>query len=291
MAAVAELSVLLFALISNSQAEELIVIRKENNSYTFKLPEEASSCLISRCVGEEKLVLLNTSDLWPQNSSVPEDLKQRLVSMANTSSYMIQNLTHSDSGLYQEECWTDGKVTYEKNITFTVGGSTNGFNHTFVIYEETIDLSCSEAADNLDVQWLKRDYGYEQEIWNRVYGDKTASMRENDRGRYQVVKNTSALRISNISTTDFGVYNCLVMNQQQLVSSKATQFLQNKEIIYRSVEDTALLQCSVTDFSGDKPPYWETNLFNFHQGQHNYSVGEVDQNYSLVLTSWVINRI
>ncbi|KAF3846913.1 hypothetical protein F7725_003991 [Dissostichus mawsoni] len=81
------------------------------------------SCLISRFVGEEKLVLWNTSDLWNQNSSVPEDLKQRLVSMANTSSYMIQNLTHSDSGLYQEECWTEGQVTYEKKITITVCGS------------------------------------------------------------------------------------------------------------------------------------------------------------------------
>ncbi|KAF3846934.1 hypothetical protein F7725_004012 [Dissostichus mawsoni] len=110
MAAVSELSVLLFALISNIHAEELITIREESDSFTFKLPEEASSCLISRFVGEEKLVLWNTSDLWNQNSSVPEeDLKQRLVSMANTSSYMIQNLTHSDSGLYQEECWTEGQ--------------------------------------------------------------------------------------------------------------------------------------------------------------------------------------
>ncbi|KAI9526527.1 hypothetical protein NQZ68_038944 [Dissostichus eleginoides] len=90
MAAVSELSVLLFALISNIHAEELITIREENDSFTFELPEEASSCLISRFVGEEKLVLWNTSDLWNQNSSVPEDLKQRLVSMANTSSYMIR---------------------------------------------------------------------------------------------------------------------------------------------------------------------------------------------------------
>ncbi|KAF3847016.1 hypothetical protein F7725_004094 [Dissostichus mawsoni] len=48
MAAVSELSVLLFALISNIHAEELIFIRKESDSFTFELPEEASSCLISR---------------------------------------------------------------------------------------------------------------------------------------------------------------------------------------------------------------------------------------------------
>ncbi|KAF3846931.1 hypothetical protein F7725_004009 [Dissostichus mawsoni] len=142
MAAVSELSVLLFALISNIHAEELITIREESDSFTFKLPEEASSCLISRFVGEEKLVLWNTSNLWNQNSSVPEDLKQRLVSMANTSSYMIQNLTHSDSGLYQEECWTEGNVTHEKHFTITV---------------------CGYIADNLDVQWLKQDYRSEQE--------------------------------------------------------------------------------------------------------------------------------
>ncbi|KAF3841613.1 hypothetical protein F7725_023564 [Dissostichus mawsoni] len=73
---ISELSVLLFALISNIHSEELIVIREERDSLTFELPEEAGSCLISRSVGEEKLVLWNTSDLWPQNSSVPEDLKQ-----------------------------------------------------------------------------------------------------------------------------------------------------------------------------------------------------------------------
>ncbi|KAF3846912.1 hypothetical protein F7725_003990 [Dissostichus mawsoni] len=139
MAAVSELSVLLFALISNIHAEELITIREESDSFTFKLPEEASSCLISRFVGEEKLVLWNTSNLWNQNSSVPEDLKQRLVSMANTSSYMIQNLTHSDSGLYQEECWTEGNVTHEKHFTINVCGYiVHDKNHQCLISTKTV---------------------------------------------------------------------------------------------------------------------------------------------------------
>ncbi|KAI4795050.1 hypothetical protein KUCAC02_031674 [Chaenocephalus aceratus] len=62
MAAVSELSVLPLALISNIHAEDLIVIREESDSFTFKVPEKAGSCLISRFVGEEKLVLWNTSD-------------------------------------------------------------------------------------------------------------------------------------------------------------------------------------------------------------------------------------
>ncbi|KAI9521959.1 hypothetical protein NQZ68_041598 [Dissostichus eleginoides] len=290
MAAVSELSVLLFALISNIHAEELIVIQKENDSFTFKLPEEAGSCLISRFVGEEKLVLWNTSDLWPQNSSLPEDLKQRLVSTADTSSYKINDLTHSDSGLYQEECWTEGNVTHGKNTTITVCSSMNRIRYEYQNVRNTIDLPCPGAADHLDVQWLKRDNRSEQEIWTRVFGDNTASVMDNDRGRYQVVKKTSALRISNISTTDLNLYNCLVMNQQQCVSSHPEQFLLNTEWMYRSVEDTVVLQCPVTDLSEENPPYWTTTFYNGDQVKQNFTGSLGDQNYSLVLTSVTLNH-
>jgi len=289
MAAVSQLSVLLFALISNIHSEELIVIREERRSFTFELPEEAGSCLISRSVGEEKLVLWNTSDLWPQNSSVPEDLKQRLVSVANTSSYKINDLTHSDSGLYQEECWTEGNVTHERNITVTVCGYIDGPWSVSMEDEETKDLPCRGAADHLDVQWLKRDYRYEQEIWTRVFGDDTASVMDNDRGRYQVVKNTSALRISNISPADLGEYTCLLMNQQQCVRSQPVEYYLDREWIYRSVEDTVVLQCPDSGFHGDKPPDW-IRLNNIDQGQHSLSGSLVDQNYSLVLTSVTLNH-
>ncbi|GLD65678.1 carcinoembryonic antigen-related cell adhesion molecule 1-like protein [Lates japonicus] len=109
MAAVAELLFLLFALLSNIHAEEIIV-RKEADSYTFRTPRKVDLCLISRFVSEEKLVLWNTSDLRPENSTVPEELKRRLSvhSRANVSFYTINNLNHSDSGLYQEQCWTKG---------------------------------------------------------------------------------------------------------------------------------------------------------------------------------------
>ncbi|KAI4792797.1 hypothetical protein KUCAC02_016398, partial [Chaenocephalus aceratus] len=121
------------------------------------------------------------------NSSVPEDLKQRLVSVADTSSfYKINDLTRPDSGLYQEECWTEGNVTHEKHFTATVCGSTDGTWSEYMEDEETKDLPCHGAADHLDVQWLKRDYRYEQKIWARVFGDDTASVMDNERGRYQV---------------------------------------------------------------------------------------------------------
>ncbi|KAI4798172.1 hypothetical protein KUCAC02_022243 [Chaenocephalus aceratus] len=123
MAAVSELSVPLFALISHIHAEDLVVLREESDSLTFELPEEAGCCLVSRSAAEEKLGLWNTSDLWNQNSSVPEDLKQRLVSVADTSSYEINDLTRSDSGPYREECWTEGEATHERNTTVTVCGS------------------------------------------------------------------------------------------------------------------------------------------------------------------------
>ncbi|KAF3841759.1 hypothetical protein F7725_023710, partial [Dissostichus mawsoni] len=112
---------------------------------------------------------------------------------------------------------------------------------------------------------------------------------ENDRGRYQVVKNTSALRISSFSTTDLGVYNCLVMDQQQCVSSHPAQYQMVSDFIYHSVDDTVVLQCPVTGFSKEKPPYWKATLLNSAQGQQNYS-SLVDQNYSLVITSVTLDH-
>ncbi|KAI4794146.1 hypothetical protein KUCAC02_032255 [Chaenocephalus aceratus] len=289
MAAGSELSVLLLALISNIHAEELIVLREESDSLTFELPEEAGCCLVSRCAGEEKLVLWNTSDLWDQNSSVPADLRQRLVSVANTSTYTIQNLTRSDSGPYREECWTEGNVTHERHFTMTVCGSIGETRFTRMD-GETMDLPCPGAADHLEVQWLKRDSRYEQETWTRVSVDDTASVMDADRGRYQVVGNTSALRISNISTTVSRRFSCLLMDRQQCVSSHSAQFLLTTERIFRSVGDTAVLRCPVTDFSEDKPPYWTTDFLNSDQGQLNRSVGVVDRRYSLVLTSVTLDH-
>ncbi|KAI4786691.1 hypothetical protein KUCAC02_036964, partial [Chaenocephalus aceratus] len=110
---------------------------------------------------------------------------------------------------------------------------------------------------------------------------------DNDRGRYQVVKNTSALRISNISPADLGEYTCLEMKRQQCVRSIALEY-ELLERIYLSVEDTAVLQCPDSGFNEEKPPRWKTRLYNNHQEQQNQPVGVMDQNYSLVLTSVMV---
>ncbi|XP_039649729.1 immunoglobulin superfamily member 10-like [Perca fluviatilis] len=292
MAAVTELSFLLFALSNYIHATELIYIKKEGYSYTFKLPKNSTSCLISRCVGEEQLVLWNTSDLWSNSSSVPQHLKQRLVSSVKTSSYTILNLTHSDSGRYREECWTEGNVTHDNNFTITVCTTMDRrgitMNPTFVRLGGTVDLPCFGAADNLDIRWLKLDSRYGR-TWNRVFGDKTTSVMDNVRGRYQVVTNTSALRVSNIKATDFTDYICLVMNQQQCVSSQPLMLRLQVETIYGSVGETAVLPCSITDSTDEQPPRW-TKLFSTDLELHNQTVPSVDQNYSLVFSSLMLNH-
>ncbi|XP_028428219.1 uncharacterized protein LOC114551247 [Perca flavescens] len=290
MAAVTELSFLLFALINYIHAQELILIKEKLRSHTFKLPENTNSCLISRCVGEEKLVLWNTSDLWSNSSSVPQHLKQRLVSSVETSSYTILHLTHSDSGRYREECWTEGNVTHDNNFTITVCSSVDLRDITARL-GETVDLSCEGAADNLDIQWLKQDSRYDYGPWNRVFGDKTTSVMDNVRGRYQVVTNTSALRVSNITTTDFTVYRCLVMNQQQCVSSNTVWLFLPYEIIYGSVGESAVLPCSITDSTDEQPPRWsKMKLLYSDLELHNQTDPSVDQNYSLVFSSLMLNH-
>ncbi|XP_039649636.1 contactin-4-like [Perca fluviatilis] len=293
MAAVTELSFLLFALSNYIHAQEVIILRDEVDSYTFKLPENSTSCLISRCVGEEQLVLWNTSDLWSNSSSVPQHLKQRLVSSVKTSSYTILNLTHSDSGRYREECWTEGNVTHDNNFTITVCPSTDWsditIDPTSVRLGGTVDLPCWGAADNLDIQWLKQDSRDDYETWRRVFWDKTTSVMDNVRGRYQVVTNTSTLRVSNVTATDFTAYSCLVMNQQQCVSSYPVGLVPQYEVIYRSVGETAVLPCSITDSTDEQPPRW-TKPFSTDLGQLKQTDPSVDQNYSLVFSSLMLNH-
>lgn len=167
MAAVAELSFLLIVFISRVQAEELLTILEEKGFYTFKLPEEAD--LISRCVGEQKVVLWNTSEPWSKNITVPdmEALKDQrsLVDRVNISSNTIHNLT-PDSGLYQVECWTVGYMTLEKNISVAVCSRQHEISGVDGGFGSTVDLQCEGAADNLTIQWLQHNsiVGGE-EIW------------------------------------------------------------------------------------------------------------------------------
>ncbi|KAI3376886.1 hypothetical protein L3Q82_000128 [Scortum barcoo] len=277
MAAV-QLSFLLFALINNIQAEEFM-IEKESNSLTFNLTEEADFCLISRFDDEEKLVLWNTSDLWTKNSTVPEDLKQRLsfVNGTHFSSLMIHNLTHSDSGQYQEECWTEGKVTYEKNIRITVCSTINKPKDISVTLGGEVDIPCEGAADNLDIMWIKSEYRYIKDAFKGILKESSTSEIDN-------VKNTSVLHVSNFSTTVNTLYTCLVMNQQQCVNSNHVKLFPVPEIIYHSVEESAELQCNVTDFSDDQPPLWK----KFDSESKSYT--EIDRNYSLSFPLLTLNH-
>ena len=160
MAAVTELCFLLFALSNNIHAQELFIIEEEGRSHIFEPPNDSDSCLISRFVGEEKLVLWNTSDLWSQNSTLPEDLKQRLsvVRGEKTSSYVINNLTHSDISVI---------------ICSTVK---NEWVYISVRLGETVDLPCWGASDNLDIKWLKPEVRYKKTTWTSVFRDNVTSV-------------------------------------------------------------------------------------------------------------------
>ncbi|KAI3376880.1 hypothetical protein L3Q82_000136 [Scortum barcoo] len=145
------------SLSSTTSKQKNMRLKRKADSLTFNLTEEADFCLISRFVDEEKLVLWNTSDLWTKNSTVPEDLKQRLLffNWTHFSFYIIHSLTHSDSGQYQEECWTEGKVTYENNIRITVCSTIYESKVIHVTLGGEVDIPCEGAADNLDIMWIK----------------------------------------------------------------------------------------------------------------------------------------
>ncbi|XP_032357048.1 uncharacterized protein LOC116670579 [Etheostoma spectabile] len=295
MAAVTELSFLLVALINSIHAGEHIIIQEEGSSYTFTPPKNTISCLISRFVGGENLVLWNTSDLWSNQSSVPRPLKRRRVSRVKTSSYTIRRLTQSDSGPYREECWTEGTVTHGTNITIMVCSSSSvGRRDIRARLGETVDLPCDRAAGNQYVQWLKKDSRYNQGTWSRVFGDKTTSEIEDVRGRYQVVTNSSDLRVSNVTATDFRWYSCLVMDQQQCVSSETLALRPLYEVIHGSVGETVVLPCTVADSTDEQPPHWRKynpKTHSYHDpGLLNQTDCSVDQNYSLVFPSLMLHH-
>ncbi|GLD66251.1 titin-like isoform X1 [Lates japonicus] len=305
MPAVAELSFLLFAFINSIHAEEPIIILEEKDFYAIKLPDEGDLCLISRYVGEQKLVLWNTSDVWSTNTTLPEDLKDQhvFVDRLNISSYTIDSLTHSDSGLYQVECWTNGTMTQSENISLTVCSGKHKRRRVQVSFGETVDLLCEGAADNLSVQWLKYHYGgQKKDKWTRVFTDSKNSLSDNEEDRLQVVKGTSTLRVSNFNLEVFGPYTCLVMDKQCCIGSHPVAVVIQSEFLYRSAGETAVLHCVVGNSNDDQPLHWIDPSFkiiplkspqssdsfnNFTEHQQNASSvnPEVNQNNSLVFSS------
>ncbi|XP_032363345.1 uncharacterized protein LOC116676106 [Etheostoma spectabile] len=153
---------------------------------------------------------------------------------------------------------------------------------------ETVDLPCWGPAGHLDVQWFKQDSGYEQRTWSSVFGDKTTSEMDDVRGRYQVGTN-SDLRVSNVTATDFRDYRCLVMDQQRCVSGRTVGLTPSYERIYGSVGETAVLPCTVADSTDEQPPRW-SNRISSDPGLLNQTDPSVDQNYSLVFSSLMLNH-
>ncbi|XP_032364171.1 uncharacterized protein LOC116678317 [Etheostoma spectabile] len=154
---------------------------------------------------------------------------------------------------------------------------------------ETVDLPCRGAAGHQDVLWLKQDSGHEQETWSRVFGDKTTSEVDDVRRRYQVVTNSSDLRVSNVTATDFADYRCLVMDQQRCVSGRTVELNPSYETIYGLEGETAVLPCTVADSNDEQPPHW-SDLISSDPGLLNQTDPSVDQNYSLVFSSLMLNH-
>ncbi|XP_069029287.1 uncharacterized protein [Embiotoca jacksoni] len=297
MAADAQLFFLLFALISNIQAEERLEWMDPGDYYTFKPPKEANFCLISKLAGEDKFVLWNTSDPSTENSTVPEDLKQRLhvETWQNVSSYTITDLTPSDSGRYQEECWTDGNVTHEANIRIIVCDQQHQTKSVDVSSGGTSEIPCDGAAENLTVQWIYFDV--KKDKWTKVFEDGGTLVVNHEKGTLQKMENTSALRVSNFTTDQIGEsFVCLVMNQHQCVSSQILDLNVFPEIIYHSVEETAVLPCPVTDVITDQPPSWKKINYKlwvsdnklFDHGSPEFE--DIGQNSSLVFSPLMLNH-
>uniref|UniRef100_A0A8C4H0X9 Ig-like domain-containing protein n=1 Tax=Dicentrarchus labrax TaxID=13489 RepID=A0A8C4H0X9_DICLA len=99
----------------------------------------------------------------------------------------------------------------------------------------------------------------------------------------------TSLHLSNFMPTTFQQYICLVMNQQQCVSSHPVQVRLQEELMYHSVEETAVLQCNVTDFGDDQPPVWKKwNLKRSSDTDPGQQY--LGQNNSLVFSSLTLNH-
>ncbi|XP_026048882.1 uncharacterized protein LOC113036672 [Astatotilapia calliptera] len=280
MAAVAQLCFsLLFTLISNIHAEEFIAIRKEGDSLQFKLPDRNSFCITSRRVGEDTLVLWNISDPWNRNFTVHEDLTGRLSfpeTFHGSPSFTLNNLTHSDSGLYRDVCWTQGSVTYERNISLTVCKTVKG-EESIIASDSTVDVQCKGAGENLTVRWI-RHYGEWQQAGLSSFKDRILKVNKVQESFLQVT-NASLLHVNTQPTS----YICLVMNQQQCVSTYSVSLTKRTKLRYASEGDTAVLECPFMDPIHDQPPVWWREAFAYNIDQ------EVGQNFSLVLPSLMLN--
>lgn len=277
MAAAAQLCFpLLFALICDICAGEIIAIREEGESFEFWLPRQKSSCVTSRRAGEEILVLWNISHFENINITECEDLMGRL-SVSETSeafSFTLHNLTHSDSGLYQHVCRSEGEVMYEETVSLTVCAAVS---MKVVKGRQTSDIHCEGAGGSVAVEWIRYEFRFGKDKQSRVLSNRTTLEVDSIRDSFMDVKNTSVLHVSDV--TFYTLYICLVMNQQQCVSSHSAHLFKLPTLIYRPVGEPAVLHCA---FAGSVPVWWKLE---------NYSNTdlEVGRNHSLVFPLLTLN--
>lgn len=263
MAEVAKLLFLLVALINGLHGGNVNENKRTGDVLIFPPPQDAEFCVISRSIGAENLVLWNTSDPSAERPGLPEDLKKRLEDRLSLI-YVIHNLTHSDGGLYREECWTDGVVTHQKNITVTVCDVIS--DHSFLLNVgtgETVSLPCEGAGTNLTIQWFRSEDLILNSPWTRLFVDDNGSLNplmKHMEGRVQLMGNESSLQISVLTRGDIvgPSYYCLIMDGQQCVRSNRVIMFPKSEYVYHSVGEEAVLPCFDSDLYGP-PTHWQRN--------------------------------
>ena len=80
------------------------------------------------------------------------------------------------------------------------------------------------------------------------------------------------------------------MDQQQCVSSQPVTHDLDAEYVYRSVDETTVLPCTVANSTDDLPPRWFNLNSDIDLGQENHTVPSVDKNFSLVFSSLTLNH-
>lgn len=283
MAAAAQLCFsLLFALISNTRAEERIVVLEEGGSLDSELPDGSSSCVTARLAGGDSLVLLDISDPWGGNFTAHEDWTGRLSVSATSrgsSSATLHNLTRSDSGLYRDVCWTDGEVTYERNTSLTVCGTVRRRRGTIISSRAAVEVACKGAGGTQTVQWIRHDL-------RRVEGmagispDGITLEVDSLKESFLEVKNTSLLHVFDTLRT---FYICLVKDQQQCSSIHTALLIKQTQTAYASEGEPAVLQCPCTH--RDPPPLWWRGTLDSEM----YQLVEVAPDCSLVFPSPTLN--
>ncbi|KAM9816885.1 NTPase KAP family P-loop domain-containing protein 1 [Neosynchiropus ocellatus] len=187
----AQVLLLLLALIFNTHAE---VIRRTGWSQYFYMDDAADFCSVHRWTGEGKELLSNSSDV-----------------------YWINTLDASDSGLYQEQCWTLGNLTLERNTTLLVCDDQKIRDQNLDLnVGQTVELTCDGVGPNQGVQWA---YENDRRGGLAFIDDETPSV-----FRHQLVKNKPSLLLT-VDKPDAVSYFCLERHQLRYTCDLSEDYL------------------------------------------------------------------